>query len=615
MFEDAVDALRLGERARGKEILTRLLKADQNNPNYWIWMSAAVDTAKERIYCLETALKLDPQNAIAKRGLVLLGGRAPDENVQPFPLNRPRAWEDDLLLAHERPEAQGGRAAMGRPAARLAAVALVGLLVMALAAYGFFNLRTAALFRPVTIRTLGPTATFTLTPTFVNATEVIIPTQSGPTPLAQLLGLFYTPTPLYVNTPRSPLSADYYRGAKAALEQGNFDEYIRQMEQIQQAEPTAADVPYYIAEAYRLNGDCRSALNYYSQSLQVDDQFAPGYLGLARSRLCIDPGADTTQLYDAAIQADPNYGDAYLDRAEVVRVREDLGTEVIPFSIRDAWAGKPEANIELKPLDRVVVRSQMRPVEEVVVTGMVKRPGQYAITRGERLSNLILRAGGLEPGAFPKGAVFTRRAIRIAEQEQLEKFVRSQEQSLLAETSAVTAGASQLTSDNKSEVVSAQAAVLTQRRELLRTLASAVTLGRMAIRLDDAVVKERAWDIELEDGDTLYIPLQPRSVLVLGAVRNSTALLYTGAAERPDFYIAQAGGPTREADLDQMYILKPDGSTIASFPKVYNVEAGDTIIVPLSTEPKYRTLPVLRDIATILTGFALPFATIVALLK
>ena len=329
MFEDAVDALRLGERARGKEILTRLLKADQNNPNYWIWMSAAVDTAKERIYCLETALKLDPQNAIAKRGLVLLGGRAPDENVQPFPLNRPRAWEDDLLLAHERPEAQGGRAAMGRPAARLAAVALVGLLVMALAAYGFFNLRTAALFRPVTIRTLGPTATFTLTPTFVNATEVIIPTQSGPTPLAQLLGLFYTPTPLYVNTPRSPLSADYYRGAKAALEQGNFDEYIRQMEQIQQAEPTAADVPYYIAEAYRLNGDCRSALNYYSQSLQVDDQFAPGYLGLARSRLCIDPGADTTQLYDAAIQADPNYGDAYLDRANYHLAHRDYKSALL----------------------------------------------------------------------------------------------------------------------------------------------------------------------------------------------------------------------------------------------------------------------------------------------
>lgn len=307
--------------------------------------------------------------------------------------------------------------------------------------------------------------------------------------------------------------------------------------------------------------------------------------------------------------------DAFLDRAEIIRVREDLGTEVTPFSIRDAWAGKPEANLELKPLDRVVVRSQMRPIEEVVVSGLVKRPGQYAITRGERISSLIARAGGLEAGAFPKGAVFTRRAIRVTEQQLLEKFVRAQEQSLLAETSAVTAGASELSGQNKTEVASAQATVLTQRRELLRSLASTVTLGRVAIRLDDAVLRDRVWDIELEDGDTLHIPPQPRSVLVLGAVRSSTALLFTGAAERPEFYIAQAGGATREADLDQMYILKPDGSTIASFPKVYTVEAGDTIVVPISTEPKYRTLPVLRDIATILTGFALPFATIVALLQ
>jgi len=94
--------------------------------------------------------------------------------------------------------------------------------------------------------------------------------------------------------------------------------------------------------------------------------------------------------------------DAFLDRAEIVRLRTDLGTEVIPFNVRDAWAGKPEANIELRPLDRVVIRSQVRPIEEVMVSGMVKRPGQYAISRGERVSSVIERAGGLEPKAFPE---------------------------------------------------------------------------------------------------------------------------------------------------------------------------------------------------------------------
>src|SRR5512138_1897335 len=172
LFEDAVDALRQGERARGKDILTRLLKADQNNPNYWIWMSAAVDSAKERIYCLETALKLDPANATARRGLVLLGGIAADDKVQPFPLNRPRPWEDDLLLAHERP--RDGSAGVRSPLARMATIMVLGLGLVAVAAYVFvFSPRAAQIFRPPVAATFGASPTFTLTPTFVNATPAV----------------------------------------------------------------------------------------------------------------------------------------------------------------------------------------------------------------------------------------------------------------------------------------------------------------------------------------------------------------------------------------------------------------------------------------------------------
>ncbi|MBN8580338.1 MAG: hypothetical protein J0L96_06665, partial [Anaerolineae bacterium] len=94
IFQDAVDALRHGDKPRAKELLTLLLKTNQNNATYWIWLSAAMDTPKERIYCLQTALKLDPENTTAKRGLILLGALAPDDSIQPFPMNRPRAWEE-----------------------------------------------------------------------------------------------------------------------------------------------------------------------------------------------------------------------------------------------------------------------------------------------------------------------------------------------------------------------------------------------------------------------------------------------------------------------------------------------------------------------------------------
>ena len=323
MFEDAVDALKQGDHARAKDILTRLLKADQNNATYWVWMSAAVGTPKERIYCLETALKLDPENETAKRGLILHGALPADENVKPFPLNRPRAWEEKLLLANERPKESGFRAAMSNPAMRLAGVIVAGVLVCGLAVYGFYGTHNAR-FSPGGFHTAGPSPTFTLTPTFVNATGAAIVTQSGPTPLAVLFGVNYTATPLYVNTPRAPVSQDIYYGAQAAFQKGDWDTYINSMNQISTTEPNAPDVPYDIGEAYRFKGDCRTALTYYNNSLKIDSQFAPGYLGLARARICIDPGADTTQLYDLALQYDPNYGEVYLDRANFNLVRKDF---------------------------------------------------------------------------------------------------------------------------------------------------------------------------------------------------------------------------------------------------------------------------------------------------
>ncbi|MBI1794495.1 MAG: tetratricopeptide repeat protein [Chloroflexi bacterium] len=323
MFQDAVDALRQGDKAHAKEILTRLLKADQSNVTYWIWMSASVETPKERIYCLQTALSLDPENGIAKRGLILLGALAPDEKVQPFPLNRPRAWEEKLLLAHEKPKQKGLRAAMSNPLTRLAGVALLVTAVGAVAVFGLLSPRNNPL-RIGSTNTPGPSPTFTLTPTFVNFTpQAGTPVKFGPTSLSVLFGVSYTATPLPVNTPRSPVSQDIYRGAKAAYERSDWDAFISDMNEVARAEPTSADVPFYIGEAYRFKGECRNALDAYNAALKINIRFAPAYVGLARARICIDPGADTTALYDLAISADPNYGETYLDRANFYLERTD----------------------------------------------------------------------------------------------------------------------------------------------------------------------------------------------------------------------------------------------------------------------------------------------------
>jgi tetratricopeptide (TPR) repeat protein len=315
MFQQAVEALREGDKAKARDLLTQLLKSDQNNPQYWIWLSAAVDSGKERIYCLQTALQLDPENASAKRGLVLLGALPPDESIQPFSLNRPRLWEEKLGLATDKPKEKTTlKSLITSPAGRLAGFSMMGIAMLALVVFGLILPNRNRLTQRVFI-TAGPPVTYTLTPTFINATEQT-PTGRGTlVPLLELLEVPHTPTPLYVNTPREPQSIDINRVVRAAYEKRDWDAVISGMREIARSEPEAADPYYYIGEAYRFKGDHRNALEAYNEALRIDPNFGPPYLGLARARLIQDPNANIEALYVEAIKRDPNFGEIYLDRA------------------------------------------------------------------------------------------------------------------------------------------------------------------------------------------------------------------------------------------------------------------------------------------------------------
>lgn len=322
VFQEAVNALRRGDKPRAKELLTLLLKSDQNNPIYWVWLSAAVDNVKERTYCLQTALKLDPANDAAKRGLLLLGALSPDETVQPFPMNRPRVWEEKLLLANEKPKERGFRAMMKSPLTRLAGITLLGIALFAALAYGFILPRQMnAALTPT--HTAGPSPTSTPTPTLLGATAPPTMAFSGPTPLWMFLPATYTPTPLYVNTPRAPQSIDQYRFARQAYEKGDWDAFIASMEAIIPLEPDAADIHFLIGEAYRFKGQTANALRAYANALQINPNFAPPYLGEARARLAANPNFNARSLLDTAIRLDPNYGEAYLERARFLTSRRE----------------------------------------------------------------------------------------------------------------------------------------------------------------------------------------------------------------------------------------------------------------------------------------------------
>ena len=76
----------------------------------------------------------------------------------------------------------------------------------------------------------------------------------------------------------------------------------------------------------------------------------------------------------------------------------------------------------LQPYDVVAVRTipEFRESLSVKLQGEVRFPGTYAFKRGETLTQVLERAGGLTAMAHASAAVFTREDLREQEVKQLE---------------------------------------------------------------------------------------------------------------------------------------------------------------------------------------------------
>ncbi|MBN1148120.1 MAG: tetratricopeptide repeat protein [Anaerolineales bacterium] len=340
MFQEAIDAIRQGQRTRARDLLTRLLRSDQSNPEYWLWLSSVVDTLKEQIYCLQTVLRLDPGNKAAKQGLVLLGALPPEGVATPAPPAR-RKWE---VETQDVVEPTGLRALWANPVVRITFFIMASLMAFGLMALGVFamtQLRPKEVAKAPT-KTPGPSPTFTYTPTPLNWTPPVptaTPGFEGAPPLWTLLEATYTPTPLYVNTPH--VANEAFSIAQRAWQRGDIAGALSFFEQAQQTSPDAADISYYVAELHRQQGDYNQALESYNRAISIDPNFAPAYLGRARARLALDPAADVAQDLDNAVTMDPGYGEARLERAmyDLFQGRtnaalEDLGKaeELLPGS-------------------------------------------------------------------------------------------------------------------------------------------------------------------------------------------------------------------------------------------------------------------------------------------
>jgi protein involved in polysaccharide export with SLBB domain len=271
---------------------------------------------------------------------------------------------------------------------------------------------------------------------------------------------------------------------------------------------------------------------------------------------------------------------AYATDAELTRYAivngEYRETELLTVNMAALLRGDTAADLVLTPYDYLSVKevSRWRGSESVTLRGEIVFPGEYPIRRGETLSSVLQRAGGLTDQAFPKGSVFTRIDLREREKEQLDTLARRIERDLAA--------------ISISEPSAAQ--TITTGQSLISQLRNAVATGRLVIKLDDLMVGVMEADVVLKGGDQLIVPDQRQEVTVLGEVQYATSHLFERGLGRDD-YIGKSGGLSQRADAKRMYVVRANGSVVVQAKARWfqrggagGIEPGDTVVVPLNVD-------------------------------
>lgn len=312
---------------------------------------------------------------------------------------------------------------------------------------------------------------------------------------------------------------------------------------------------------------------------------------------------------------------AYMKNAEITRIKRS-GDAVTSFTLtvdlEKAMAGG-DANIKLSPFDELTVRRIPNWAEAkeryVTLKGEFVFPGTYPISKGERLSSVIARAGGFTDRAYLKGTRFTRETVRKLQQQRMDEALQKAQDNIIKLQSQVS-----MTAASAEEVASSKTTLenLMQSIEMLKKRKAEGRVLMEVVSIEE--LKSNTYDLELQGGDQLTVPSDPGGINVIGDVYNQNTVV-TQQGRDIEWYLQQVGGATSDADRDGIYVVKVDGSVISQANSskfmFYNsfwgksLDSGDTIIVPRQYE-KTAWLRGAKDIASVIGNIAVTAGVLVA---
>ena len=235
--------------------------------------------------------------------------------------------------------------------------------------------------------------------------------------------------------------------------------------------------------------------------------------------------------------------------------------------------GNSTKSIKLEPDDKVFFR-QLRDnetVKSVKVSGFVKYPGTFKFIDGKKLKDMLNMAGGLTADANLQGITYTRKSIR---EQQLNLAKKNQERDIRAVENNLASAYMQKKDDLQSKLDTLDT-LQDEEARLKRRYTGQIALNIKENEIDK--IKD-SQNIDVQDGDEIYIPRQSMHVSVIGEVYNEQSFIYKKGASVKS-YIREVGGYMPSANKFRMYKVGTNGRA----EKVHGwdkVAAGDTIVVP-----------------------------------
>lgn len=254
--------------------------------------------------------------------------------------------------------------------------------------------------------------------------------------------------------------------------------------------------------------------------------------------------------------------------------------------------------ISIHPNDKIFFRTlrDNEAIKYVKISGFVERPGVYTSIAGKRLIDMIEMAGGLTKDADLRGIVYKRSNLQ-GKQLSIARKNNDRDIRLLEGRVASAYKATETDQQNKVEMISM---LKNEEKDLQKRYNGQIALN---IKSNDLKKIKDIDNIEVQDGDDIYVPRMNNQVSVMGEVYNEQSFAFRRGSNVAT-YIKEVGGYTPNANKFRMYKVSVNGRA-EKVGKYSSVDPGDVIVVPRKIAGNDWLTPVcdtLRGIAALVTS-------------